>query len=80
MVDLCKYKDIFGGVGTGFHSYRIFDIAIFDVIGTILMAYLFSYMFNIDFIRILLILFLLGIILHHLFCVKTRIDKLLFGE
>lgn len=27
MPDLCKYKDAFGKIGTGIHSYRIFDIA-----------------------------------------------------
>ena len=37
---LCKYKDIFGKVGEGLHSYRLFNIAIVDVISTIFVAYL----------------------------------------
>ena len=28
----CKYKDIFGKVGSGIHSYRIANIAIVDVL------------------------------------------------
>ena len=36
----CQYKDILGKVGEGPHSLRIFDIAIVDVILTIIGAYL----------------------------------------
>jgi len=76
---LCKYKDIFGKVGEGIHSYRIFNIAIVDVLFTILAAYLIHLFYKkYSFLFILLILFILGIILHRIFCVKTTIDKLLF--
>ena len=33
-----KYSDIFGKPNTGFHSSRIFDIAINDLFGTILIS------------------------------------------
>ena len=33
---LSDYKDIFGKPGEGGHAYRIFDIAIVDVIFTII--------------------------------------------
>ena len=36
----CKYKDLLGKVKTGLHSYRIFDIAIVDVLLTFLAAYI----------------------------------------
>ena len=36
---LCKYKDIFGKVGKGIHSFRICNIAVVDVLLTILAAY-----------------------------------------
>jgi hypothetical protein len=36
----CKYKNIFGKVGEGAHSYRIFNIAIIDVISTFILAFL----------------------------------------
>lgn len=75
----CQYKTIFGMIGEGVHSYRLFDIAIVDVLLTILGSYLF-YLFNpkYNFIYILTIFFLIGIIMHRLFCVRTTIDKLLF--
>jgi hypothetical protein len=36
---LCQYKNIFGEVNKGVHSYRIFNIAIVDVLLTIIGAY-----------------------------------------
>lgn len=77
-MNLCKYKDIFGKPNTGVHSYRIFNIAIVDVLLTILVAFIIARLIKKPFWIVLLILFLLGIILHHLFCVKTTIDKLIF--
>ena len=75
----CKYSDIFGKVKTGFNSYRVFDIAIMDVIFTFIGAFLLQLLFpNINFFVILLMLFIIGIGLHRLFCVRTTIDKLLF--
>jgi hypothetical protein len=76
---LCAYKDIFGKVGEGVHSYRIANIAIVDVILTILGAYILHIIFpNYTFTMILLVLFILGILLHRIFCVRTTVDKLLF--
>jgi|TARA_B110000914_G_scaffold186543_1_gene170572 hypothetical protein len=78
---LCKYKDIFGKVGEGLHSYRLFNIAIVDVISTIFVAYLLKiYIFpQRSFLKLTIILFLLGIILHRIFCVKTTLDKMIFS-
>lgn len=75
----CKYKNIFGKIKEGLHSYRIYNIAIIDVLLTIIVAYIIYYMFpRYKFSLILLLLFLLGIIAHRLFCVRTTIDKLVF--
>ena len=78
---LCQYKNIFGKVGEGLHSYRIFNIAIVDVILTIISAFI-IYLFipKYNFFIILFLLFILGIVLHRIFCVKTTIDKLLFEK
>ena len=46
MVDLCKYKDIFGKPNTGAHKYRFFNIAIVDVAVTIIAGFLFSWFFK----------------------------------
>jgi len=78
MANLCKYKNALGKPGKGIHSYRIFNIAIMDVIMTLIGAVILSYLFNVKFIYLSIILFILGIILHRLFCVRTTIDKLLF--
>lgn len=77
-MDLCKYKDFFGKPSEGLHSYRIFDIAIVDVVLTLLVAYILSIKYKTSFIKTSIILFLIGIIAHRLFCVRTTIDKLLF--
>ena len=76
---LCKYKNILGEPGKGAHKYRIFNIAIVDVLLTIITAFI-IHLFNpnFNFLIILSILFIIGIILHRIFCVRTTIDKLLF--
>ena len=79
MFDLCKYKDIFGKPNQGAHSYRIFNIAIVDVLLTILAAYILSIFTNYKLVYTIIFMFILGIISHRLFCVRTTIDKLLFG-
>jgi hypothetical protein len=70
---------MFGSINEGVHSYRIFDIAVIDVLLTFLLGYI-IYLFlpQYDFNLILITLFLLGIIAHRVFCVRTTIDKLLF--
>ena len=77
----CKYKDILGKPKTGLHSYRVFDIAVVDFSLTILLAKFFEFymMKGIPFWKILIVTFILGIIVHRIFCVKTTIDKLLFS-
>ena len=77
-MSLCKYKNMLGEPNKGIHSYRLFGLAIVDVIMTVLAAALISYFRKQPFIRVLLLLFLLGIVLHRFFCVRTTIDKLLF--
>lgn len=78
-MDLCKYKSALGDPGKGIHSYRLFGVAIMDVIMTIIGAYMISYFFKYNFICTLIFLFALGILLHKLFCVKTTVDKILFN-
>ena len=75
----CPYKNIFGEVNKGIHSFRFLNVAVVDVLLTIVGAYLVSKLFQVySFRNTAIILFLLGIILHRLFCVRTTIDKLLF--
>jgi hypothetical protein len=77
---LCQYKNLLGKVGEGVHSYRIANLAVVDILLTILLAFLIYLMLPMyGFGYILLAVFLLGIILHQIFCVKTTIDKWIFG-
>jgi len=76
---VCQYSNIIGKVGEGIHAYRLFNIAIVDVMVTVIGAYIFHLLYpSYSFFFILALLFLAGIILHRLFCVRTTIDKLLF--
>ena len=77
MISLCPYKNALGVPNQGVHKHWM-GFAIMDIIMTILGAIVLSYLFLWDFWRVLLILFLLGIILHRIFCVRTTIDKILF--
>ena len=76
----CKYKDILGKPKEGIHSIRFMNISVIDVLLTILLAIIIQkYVFmETDILIILLGTFILGIIIHRIFCVKTTIDKLLF--
>jgi hypothetical protein len=78
-MNLCKYKDMVGKPGTGIHSYRLFDVAIVDVIVVILFGVFVSKIFKYDLINVLVILFISGVIAHKIFCVDTTINKILFG-
>ncbi len=78
MINLCQYKNLIGKPGEGIHSYRIFDIAYLDIIVTIIGGIIISYFTKVNVYLVLFLLFLLGIISHRLFCVRTTIDKFLF--
>jgi hypothetical protein len=77
----CKYKDVLGKPKTSLHSYRVFNIAIVDVLFTVVLAKAIQYyiMEDTDFLLILISCFIVGIIAHRVFCVKTTVDKLLFS-
>ena len=77
-VSLCPYKNIFGIPGEGVHSYKLFGISVVDTVVVVIVAYGISKYFDYNFKLVLIIFFLLGIIVHHLFCVRTTIDKILF--
>ncbi len=77
-MDLCRYKDIFGRPREGAHAYRIFDIAVVDVAATVVVAFLISRVFGFSLWKSLVVLFIVGIISHRAFCVRTTVDKLLF--
>ena len=74
---LCKFKNMFGEPNTGLHSIRIFNIAIIDVLLTIIAGLYISKQYNYKLINVLIVLFISGIIIHKLFCVKTKLNEML---
>ena len=72
------HKSIFGDPGQGVHSIRFFGVAFVDLAATVLAAALIAWGFKTGFLVTLLVLVLLGIIVHKLFCVDTALNKLIF--
>lgn len=78
-MSLCRWKSVFGHPGEGVHQYRIANLAVVDVIGTIAIACFIHWMFpSLSFLFSTALMFLLAIALHRVFCVRTTIDKWLF--
>ena len=48
-MNLCKYKNMFGAPNTGAHKYRFLNIAIVDVLATVIVAYILSWIFKTNF-------------------------------
>ena len=77
-MNLCKYKDMFGKPGTGVHAYRLFGIAIVDLLMTLVFAWFLSLYTDLTFLGASLFMVVLGIIIHRVFCVDTALNKLIF--
>lgn len=75
---ICKYKDILGIPGKSIH-FHVFGIAIVDVVMTFIGAYVISRMAGTSLFYTTLGLFLLGIFMHRLFCVRTTLNNYLFN-
>jgi len=74
----CPFKDVLGKPGTGIHAMRIpgTDIALVDTVATFVGAWFIQKKFRqYTYLQVLLFLFILGEILHVIFCVKTPISK-----
>ena len=80
MFGLCKFKHFFGKPNEGVHKFRIFNIAIIDVIFVIIFAVIISKYFKISLLYTIIGIFILGIIIHRLFCVRTTVDQILFPD
>ena len=79
-MSLCKYKNMFGAPEKGIHSYRLFNVAIVDFVMTVIGAYIISVIIKKPVLNTFLVIFIIGIVMHRLFCVRTTIDKLLFPK
>lgn len=70
-------KHTFGEPGTGFHATRIGGFALYDTLGTILIALLFSYFTRIPVLYSIIGWFVAGELLHWYFGVETAFMKML---
>jgi len=78
-MNLCKYKNIIGEPNTGLRKkYRIFDVAVVDTVVTLLAVYLISYFSGYSFLYTLVITFIVMVLSHRLFCVRSTTDRWLF--
>lgn len=75
---LCKYKNLFGEPNTGLRKYRIMNIAVLDTVVVVVFVAVLSWAFSWPFWWTLLAVFVLGIVVHRMFCVRTGIDQILF--
>ena len=78
-MNLCKYRDIFGKVGTGVHSFRFLNIAIVDTLLTLALAYVINSYLQSNLLIIFFILMILSIAIHKAFCVETTLTKMFFS-
>lgn len=76
---LCKYKNLFGEPRKGIHSIRLFDIAIVDVLLTVLVGFIIAKLTHTNLMLVLGLLFLLSIFIHKIFCVRTKVIETIFG-
>ncbi len=76
-MDLCKYKNSLGIPGKGVHTH-IMGFAWRDIVSTIVGGIILSLLFKWNMLYTIVILFILGILLHRMFCVRTTLDKILF--
>jgi hypothetical protein len=75
-MNLCKYSNIFGKPRTGVHSHRLFGLASVDLLLTLLLSYLIKDYIQKSFFLSFILLWIVGILFHLLFCVKTPITSL----
>ena len=75
----CPYANSLGKPGEGVHAH-FFGIAVFDVLATILAAYVLHRVTGtLSLVAWLAIAFAAGVAAHRFFCVRTTVDRALFG-
>ena len=74
---LCEYKDLLGVPGKGVHTHFM-GFAWRDTVMTIVGGLLIALIFKFNVLYTIIALFIVGILFHRLFCVRTTVDKILF--
>jgi hypothetical protein len=76
---LCAYRDALGRPGMGVHAPRILGLAMNDVVMTLAAGIVLGWLSGFGVLLTTAILFALGVALHRLFCVRTAVDRMIFG-
>jgi hypothetical protein len=73
----CPYANILGIPNKGVHSTRIVGFALYDILATIIAAYITTFFIHISYLTSLLAWFIIGELLHYIFGVQTAfLEKL----
>jgi hypothetical protein len=67
----CRFKNLLGEPGKGFHAARFAGLARNDLIGTLVIAWLLARVMKWGFVKAFLVTFIVATFLHLLFCVDT---------
>ena len=78
MLDLCQYKNLFGPPGQGIHAFKIYGISIWDTLITLICAIFIAWVAKWSYVYTIIGVFISGVVIHRLFCVRTGVDKILF--
>lgn len=73
----CEYKDLLGEPGKGVHTHFM-GVAWRDTVMTIIGGLLIALVFKFNVLYTIIAVFIIGILFHRLFCVRTTVDKILF--
>lgn len=82
-MSLCKYKNALGVPGEGLHARRILGLALWDIVGTAVLALVLALWLSSKngmlktFLMLLAALLVTGEALHCLFCVRTPVTRFL---
>lgn len=81
-MSLCQYANIFGKPKEGAHKTRVLGLAAVDLIATVVLAIVVTALLKCKMSQVPVVfalLWVLGILLHKLFCVDTPVTKFIFG-
>lgn len=77
MCPFSKYRNIFGKVGQGIHAIRFMNVSIIDYIMSIILSLILSFITSIPIDIMTILVFMVAIVSHILFGVKTSTIKYL---
>jgi hypothetical protein len=85
MSGLCRYSGVFGEPGSGAHSYRLGGLAAVDLLATggvsfLLTRYALGWSSCAGYLLVFVLLILVAIVVHEMFCVNTRLNSVIFDR